>query len=273
MPTIAESLRQWIRERAQSGSGFDELIEALVGQGYTNGEAQAAVVHVLFERPEPGSVPEPLPAGPATSIETADRSVAVLVTMDSPRIVVFGGVMSSEECAALIALSQAALSCSTVVEPTTGASRRDAARTSSGMHHAAATDPLLARLDRRLAELVNWPPERCEAIQVIRYGPGQEYRPHWDYFEPDEAGSAHHLAQGGNRLGTLVLYLTTPTAGGATTFPDVGLEVAPVQGNAVFFRYPIPGPESRSLHGGRPVVLGEKWIATKWLRQRAIPPA
>lgn len=54
--------------------------------------------------------------------------------------------------------------------------------------------------------------------------------------------------------------------GGATTFPDARFEVAAVKGNAVFFAYDRPHPMTGSLHGGAPVVEGEKWVATKWLR-------
>ena len=57
-------------------------------------------------------------------------------------------------------------------------------------------------------------------------------------------------------------------AGGATTFPDAGLDVAPVAGNAVFFSYERASPSTRTLHGGAPVTAGEKWVATKWMRER-----
>ena len=76
------------------------------------------------------------------------------------------------------------------------------------------------------------------------------------------------LARGGQRVGTLVIYLNTPELGGGTVFPDVGLEVAPVKGNAVFFSYDRPHASTRTLHGGAPVLAGEKWVATKWLRER-----
>lgn len=68
-------------------------------------------------------------------------------------------------------------------------------------------------------------------------------------------------------MATLIIYLQSPEQGGATLFPDVQLEVAPQRGNAVFFSYDRPHPCSQSLHGGAPVRAGEKWIATKWLRQ------
>ena len=59
-----------------------------------------------------------------------------------------------------------------------------------------------------------------------------------------------------------------PAGGGGTTFPDAKLEVAPQRGNAVFFSYERPDPSTGTLHGGAPVTDGEKWVATKWLRER-----
>jgi len=47
----------------------------------------------------------------------------------------------------------------------------------------------------------------------------------------------------------------------------VQLDVAPIRGNAVFFSYDRPHPITRTLHGGAPVLEGEKWVATKWLRE------
>jgi prolyl 4-hydroxylase len=66
----------------------------------------------------------------------------------------------------------------------------------------------------------------------------------------------------------LIVYLQAPERGGATTFPDVHLDIAPIKGNAVFFSYDRPHPLTRTLHGGAPVLEGEKWVATKWLRER-----
>jgi prolyl 4-hydroxylase len=76
------------------------------------------------------------------------------------------------------------------------------------------------------------------------------------------------LKRGGQRVATIIMYLSEPEKGGGTTFPDVRLEVAPKRGNAVFFSYDCAHPSSKSLHGGAPVIAGEKWIATKWLRER-----
>ena len=88
------------------------------------------------------------------------------------------------------------------------------------------------------------------------------------YFDPAEPGTPTIVRRGGQRVGTLVMYLNTPEKGGGTIFPDVQVEVAPQRGNAVFFSYERPDPSTRTLHGGAPVIAGDKWIATKWLRER-----
>jgi prolyl 4-hydroxylase len=126
---------------------------------------------------------------------------------------------------------------------------------------------LCQRIEARIAALVNWPVENGEGIQVLRYSPGAEYKPHYDYFDPSQPGTAAILKRGGQRVGTVVMYLNTPEQGGATIFPDVGLDVHAIEGNAVFFAYGLPDPSSLTLHGGAPVVQGEKWVATKWMRE------
>ena len=89
----------------------------------------------------------------------------------------------------------------------------------------------------------------------------------WERTHPAEPGTATILKRGGQRVGTVVMYLNEPEKGGGTTFPSVFFEVAPKRGNAVFFSYERPHPSTKTLHGGAPVIAGEKWIATKWLRE------
>jgi prolyl 4-hydroxylase len=194
--------------------------------------------------------------------------VEVLMTLASPRVVLFGNLLSKQECEELMAQARPRLQRSLTVQTDTGGSEVNVQRTSDGMFFERGQTPLIQRLEERIARLVNWPIENGEGLQILHYQPGAEYKPHYDYFDPEHAGSAKILARGGQRVGTLVIYLNNPVKGGGTIFPDVHLEVAPRQGNAVFFSYERPHPSTRSLHGGSPVIEGEKWIATKWLRER-----
>ena len=188
--------------------------------------------------------------------------------MKHPRVVVFGDLLSDDECAALVATAARRLTRSLTVETKTGGETLNVDRTSDGMFFERGENELISRIEQRIAKVLRWPVEFGEGLQVLRYGPGAEYKPHYDYFDPSEPGTPSILQRGGQRVATLVMYLQEPEQGGATTFPDVGLEVAPKRGTGVFFSYERPDPGTRTLHGGAPVLAGQKWVATKWLRER-----
>ena len=220
--------------------------------------------------PFPSVLPQPGPLldGAPTRLDAGDRQVEVLLSLRHPGLVLLGGLLSPEECQALIEAARPRLQRSLTVHTRTGGEERNAHRTSDGMFFERGESALLRTIEARLSRLLHWPQENCEPLQVLHYRPGTRYEPHYDYFDPAEPGTPAILQRGGQRRATLVMYLNTPQQGGGTIFPDLGLEVAPRQGNAVFFRYDQPHPTSRTLHGGAPVLAGEKWVATQWLRER-----
>jgi prolyl 4-hydroxylase len=211
--------------------------------------------------------PAPDLAGAPTRLRLPDREVQVVFALERPRVVLLGGFLADDECDALIGLARPRLARSETVDHATGGSEVNAARTSDGMFFRRGELPLVRRIERRIAALLRWPTAKGEGLQVLRYRPGAMYRPHFDYFDPAHPGTAAVLARGGQRLGTLLMYLNEPVRGGATIFPDAGLEITPVKGHALFFAYAQPDPATGTLHGGAPVVEGEKWVATKWLRE------
>jgi prolyl 4-hydroxylase len=282
---ITPELRRWIVAQATAGHPPDIVLDAMKASGWDEAVALEALESTLRRHlglvddaalPTAGDDAANEPARPVPgagiaagtpAIRAGDREVRVVMAMTLPRVVVFADLLSGDECAELIALARSRLARSETVETRTGASAVNPARTSDGMFFEPAEFAVCARLEARLAALLGWPLENGEGLQILRYGPGTEYQPHYDYFDPAEAGTPAILKRGGQRVGSIVCYLNTPHAGGATVFPDVGLEVAPVQGNAVFFSYDRPHPATRTLHGGAPVHAGEKWVATKWLRE------
>ena len=202
-------------------------------------------------------------------LDTPDRTVEMLFVIESPRVVLFGNLLSDEECDLLVSLSRDKLQRSSVVNASTGAYDIHPHRTSSGTYFKRGENELLQRIERRISELVDWPVEHGEPIQVLHYEPGGEYKPHYDYFDPAHPGNQEVLAQGGQRIATLIMYLNNVSRGGSTVFPEIGLDVLPRKGHAVYFAYcdDAGALDVRTLHGGSPVGSGEKWIATKWFRQ------
>lgn len=276
--TITPELRQWIVEQAQAGYTADVVLKSMVASGWAESVAIQAMETTLqshldekaglLDIPEAVPVPEPRLEGSPLYLDIGDRRVYVLQTMQNPRVVVFGGLLSDDECDALIELAKPRLARSLTVATKTGGEEVNADRTSNGMFFQRGENELVSRIESRIARLVNWPEDHGEGMQVLQYQPGAQYKPHFDYFDPKEPGTPTILKRGGQRVGTVVIYLGEPEQGGGTSFPDVQLEVAPRKGNAVFFSYARPHPSTRTLHAGTPVLVGEKWIATKWLRER-----
>ena len=131
------------------------------------------------------------------TVQTPDRTVNVLLSMKSPRIVLFGNVLSNEECDSLLDYCAARLERSPVVGDADGATQVHAHRTSRGAMLQRGESELVQRIETRLAALVRWPVERGEGLQVLRYERGNEYRPHFDWFNPDLPGPHKHLERGG----------------------------------------------------------------------------
>lgn len=273
---VTDELRTWIVAQAQAGCRPEDVLASMRASGWAEDVAIAALEVTLMQRLQemglpvptaPVPLPEPNLAGQPAVIHAQGRDVQVLSSLRLPRVVVFGGVLSHEECDGLVALSRTRLARSETVDNQTGGSEVNAARTSDGMFFERGEFTLIDTIERRLAALLNWPLDHGEGLQVLRYRSGAEYKPHHDYFDPAQPGAASILARGGQRVATLIMYLSSPERGGGTVFPDAGLEVAPIKGNAVFFSYDRPHQATRTLHGGAPVLAGEKWVATKWLRE------
>ncbi|KAM0882614.1 hypothetical protein ACQ4PT_032213 [Festuca glaucescens] len=197
-----------------------------------------------------------------------------------PRIIVFHNFLSSEECDYLREIARPRLEISTVVDVATGKGVKSDVRTSSGMfvNSEERKRPVIQAIEKRISVFSQIPVENGELIQVLRYEPSQYYRPHHDYFS-----DTFNLKRGGQRVATMLMYLTDGVEGGETHFPQAGdgecscggtmlkgLCVKPNKGDAVlFWSMGLDGnTDLNSLHSGCPVLEGEKWSATKWMRQK-----
>ncbi|KAH8020981.1 hypothetical protein HPB51_011348 [Rhipicephalus microplus] len=142
----------------------------------------------------------------------------------------------------------------------------------------------LQRLSRRISITTGLSLESAEAYQVANYGLGGHYTPHMDAHNFEKVADHVDIADG-NRLATMLVYLSNVAAGGATAFVNLGIAVKPRVGDALFWYdvEPYDGsefPEQMSFwhqkrradtlttHVGCPVLWGSKWIVTKWIHER-----
>ena len=225
-------------------------------------------------RTPPGSklatiiVPARIPAAPPLScFDVSD--LASVVYRQQPRLSTHDDVFSELECEYVIALAEPLLAPSFIIDPVSGRPLRHPNRTSHSMAFPGHDGDLwLRQLQRRLAHLANMPLMHSERLAVLRYGIGEEYRPHRDYLRVSTAQdtSGEHAGQ---RLTTAFCYLNDVEAGGETDFPLLKACVRPKRGRVVMFdNVNADGsPDPSTLHAGLPIERGEKWLATMWFRQ------
>ncbi|KAG9146200.1 hypothetical protein Leryth_007910 [Lithospermum erythrorhizon] len=200
----------------------------------------------------------------------------------APRIILFHNFSSSEECDYLRGLAKDRLDESTVIDTATGKVIKSNIRTSSGMflNFNERKYPIIQAIEKRISVYSQIPVENGELIQVLRYEKDQFYRHHHDYFS-----NRLFTKFGGQRVATMLMYLSDDVEGGETHFPlagagecscggkpVTGVCVKPNKGDAVlFWSMGLDGQsDPKSVHGGCEVLAGEKWSATKWMRQKKI---
>lgn len=192
-------------------------------------------------------------------IITEDREINIIARLEEPLIVILGNVLSHEECDELIQLSKDRIQRSKI-----GSSREiDELRTSSSMFFQEGEHEVVTRVEKRISTIMNIPVEHGEGLQILKYQIGQEYKAHFDFFSGARPVS-------NPRISTLVMYLNDVELGGETYFPKLNLSVSPQKGMAVYFEYFYNDQtlNDLTLHGGAPVIIGDKWAATQWMRRQ-----
>lgn len=277
-PGLSPQWQDWLASNIVRGVGDAELLAGMTDGGFDVAYARVAIsvvrsMTVRVQQTAPSLLTDyesdPLRLPNLNRFRAADREVGFGFVLVNPNVVQVTNLLSDDECQALIRLSQGKLKRSEVVERATGASEVSAIRTSEGAHFERGENAVVSRLEARLEALCGIPVANGEPLQMLHYGVGDEYKPHHDYFDPADRGSAALTKAGGQRVATFVIYLNDVEAGGETVFPELELSVKPHRGSAVYFEYHNQKQQldPRCMHGGAPVTKGEKWIVTKWLRQ------
>ena len=124
---------------------------------------------------------------------------------------------------------------------------------------------IINKLEKITSTLTHLPVSHQEDISIIRYTNGQQYKEHYDYlyFLKDQTEKS------GDRLFTCMFYLNDDFTGGETCFVKEEFAVQPQTGRAIFWKNYVHGlPNQQSLHAALPIKSGEKWVITKWIREK-----
>ena len=176
----------------------------------------------------------------------------------TPTIVVVDGVVSPEECGAIIDHTKDRLERSTVASE--GGHEEDTVRTSSGGFFPHSDFPEICG---KVSDIAGIPLERAEPMNVLRYTDEQEYKPHYDTLGEE------YLDNGGQRILPGIVYLNN-AVGGGTAFPKLNMIFGSIGGRLLLFENVDKNtePHDLSLHQGMPPHEGEKWVFTLWFRER-----
>ena len=280
---FAPQLGHWLTGHLDRGQVPSALVDTMRQQGMEENAAAAIVAAYVdargrgaappvdsIELPDEPAAPPVARLAPGTRLAAGDREIVVHMRTDDPVCATLGNVLDADECRALIEMARPRLKPSTLVDPMTGQDVVSDKRTSWGMFFRLEENDFIARLDRRLSLLMNLPLHNGEGLQVLHYPTGAGSEPHFDYLQPTSAANRESIMRSGQRVSTLVAYLNDVPAGGETLFPALGWATSPLRGNAVYFEYGDDRGQvdARSLHASAPVTQGEKWVVTKWMRQR-----
>lgn len=179
---------------------------------------------------------------------------------DSPSVTRFENLFTPDECDFLLQLAEPGYHASKIVD-SRGREAPDPLRSSDGAPlHWMIEDPAVNALNRRLAAVSGAAYDQAEAMLILRYRPGQEYRRHFDALPGLE----------NQRILTALVYLNDGYAGGETEFPRADLRIKGNRGDAIVFRNTQADgrADPMSEHAGLPVTEGVKYLASRWIRER-----
>ncbi|XP_017039415.1 prolyl 4-hydroxylase subunit alpha-2-like [Drosophila ficusphila] len=182
-----------------------------------------------------------------------------------PYVVLYHNVLSPLESAQLIELAALDLRTSGVLRSTGVSANR--ARSVKARWVMKELNELTRRITRRVGDMTGLDLRDSEKFQIINYGIGGHYTTHKDYFN----ASTDLSEKLGDRVATVLFYLTDVEQGGATVFPKSGYTIYPRAGTALFWYnlHRDGNGDISTMHAACPVIVGSKWVMTEWIRERS----
>jgi len=249
----------WLRDAVRIGSDVAEVMTTMRKQGFSDEVILAAfeVVGPTGDALEQGVMTPPLMQRAPAKLRKIDTDKLDLYTLED--------ALSANDCARLIGLIDHHLRPSNLAYP----SDDKAFRTSQTADLCYLKSPVAIGIDNKICRTLGIRPEYSEGIQAQRYDVGQQFKAHWDYYEPGTQVYQRFAAVRGNRTWTFMIYLNEDMDGGATRFTEIDFAVKPKTGMAVIWNNLSPDGSINpaTKHCGEPVTRGCKIIITKWFRE------
>ncbi len=257
-----DSWKFWIWDNVRRGSQKRELAQILLEKGFDESL-------IITEFSMPDILEKIKDAPPALEIENLTTKFGAEKLSDKLNIFKIKNALTEDQCVRMIQVIRNRCQKSSVIDYDNGGNKISDFRTSSTAHLFRKSDPVIDEIEDAISKIINIPEKYSEQIQGQYYKVGEEFKPHFDSFFPLTEQQRRELELHGNRTWTAMIYLNDTPKGGHTKFTEIDLETKPETGTMILWQNTKDGsniPESK--HWGMPVEEGEKFILTKWFREK-----
>jgi prolyl 4-hydroxylase len=194
------------------------------------------------------------------SCENRLAEIEPKIVSHDPYIALFPQLFSPAECRYLAVLGTPWLEKAGILD-LAGEGRMD--ETIRDAHSCAipnlAEDLIVQAINRCIARATGTEAGWGEPLNILKYTPGQQYRPHHDGTGSDNVSV---------RTLTALIWLNDQFEGGETDFPKINVRVRGGVGDMLVFKNVRDDGsfDERMIHAGLPVTEGVKWMASRWIR-------
>ncbi|XP_071952055.1 prolyl 4-hydroxylase subunit alpha-1-like isoform X2 [Antedon mediterranea] len=185
------------------------------------------------------------------------------VVFKNPTLLYYHDIMDDREIKVIKSLALPKLNRATIQNPKTGVLEYAEYRISKSAWLKSHEHAVVQSVNNRIQDITGLTMETAEELQVVNYGIGGQYEPHFDF------ARRPNVYSDGNRLATMLFYMSDVEAGGATVFTEVGARMMPIKKSAAFWYNLYKSGEGDLLtrHAGCPVLAGTKWVSNKWIHE------
>nr|CAD2168885.1 unnamed protein product [Meloidogyne enterolobii] len=194
--------------------------------------------------------------------------IKVEIIRFEPLAVIFRNIVYDEEIEIMQNISLPKLQRSMLINFATGRSSASRYRISKSSWINIKTHPIVKEIAKRLKLMTNLNMKFAEPLQVANYGIGGYCTPHFDFLKGND--DSNLPMETGNRIATVLFYLSTPEKGGYTVFTDIKTVAKPTKNDALFWYNMLRSVDrdQRTRHAACPVLLGDKWATNCFIHEK-----
>ena len=186
--------------------------------------------------------------------------------INKPLFQVTENFLTSDECLELINFPQENLKMGSIINALSGISEIDKSYRRCYRINIPSEHELTKIIYNKISDKLGIDKSRFDEIEIVKYNEGEFFENHNDFFITTTG--KNHFSEGGQRVGTVIMYLNDDMIGGETFFPQLRLIQTPVTGKMIYFKYDYDNDINlKTVHKAMPLDQGEKWIATVWIKE------